>query len=144
GLAVAFVSGGRPYYALPLTYVVIVGGFVESDRIDRVRAVAWCLAISVALAVVLALPVLPTSMVSGPVATANEAAVETVGWPELARQVAGVVHGLPSADQAHVVLLALTYGEAGALDHFGPSLGLPPAYSGHNSYADFRQPSDPD
>lgn len=32
--------------------------------------------------------------------------------------------------------------EAGALDRFGPAYGLPPAYSPHNSYADFRLPTD--
>ena len=38
------------------------------------------------------------------------------------------------------VILAANYGEAGAIDRFGPSRGLPPAYSGHNSYADVRVP----
>jgi hypothetical protein len=42
-----------------------------------------------------------------------------------------------------VVLLTLTYGEAGAIDRLGPARGLPHAYSGQNSYADFRQPTDP-
>mgnify|MGYP001595061925 CR=1 FL=1 len=41
-----------------------------------------------------------------------------------------------------MVLRAGSYGEAGAIDRFGPALGLPPAYSAHNSYADFRQPTD--
>ena len=41
-----------------------------------------------------------------------------------------------------MVLLTGSYGEAGALDRFGPARGLPPAYSAHNSYADFRQPTD--
>ena len=40
-----------------------------------------------------------------------------------------------------MVLLTLTYGEAGALDRFGDAYGLPPAYSAHNSYADFRRPT---
>jgi hypothetical protein len=32
------------------------------------------------------------------------------------------------------------YGEAGAVDRFGPELGLPRAYSGHNAYARFGIP----
>ena len=55
-----------------------------------------------------------------------------------------MVDDLPADEQSSVVLLTGSYGEAGALDRFGPALGLPPAYSAHNSYADFRQPTDPD
>ena len=39
-----------------------------------------------------------------------------------------------AADQAGCAILAGNYGEAGAIDHFGPALGLPAAISGHNSY----------
>jgi len=31
-------------------------------------------------------------------------------------------------------VLAKNYGEASAIDYFGPKLGLPPAISGHNQY----------
>jgi hypothetical protein len=41
-----------------------------------------------------------------------------------------------------VIILTGSYGEAGAIDRFGPALGLSPAFSPHNSYADFRQPTD--
>ena len=81
---------------------------------------------------------------SAGIATANEAAAETVGWPELTRQVADVVDTLPVAERGSVVILTRTYGEAGAIDRFGPALGLPHAFSPHNSYADFRQPEDDD
>ena len=57
-------------------------------------------------------------------------------------QVADVVNRLPVDEQSGVVLLTATYGEAGAIDRFGSAHGLPPAYSPHNSYADFRQPAD--
>ncbi len=32
------------------------------------------------------------------------------------------------------------HGQAGAVDRFGAELGLPPAYSGHNSYAEWASP----
>jgi hypothetical protein len=32
------------------------------------------------------------------------------------------------------VILASNYGEAGAIDRYGPAMGLPRAFSGHNSY----------
>ncbi len=39
------------------------------------------------------------------------------------------------AGRSSVVLLTDNYGEAGAIDRFGPALGLPRAHSGHNAYA---------
>ncbi len=56
------------------------------------------------------------------------------GWPELADAVAGVYRRLPAEDRARACVFAQNYGEAGAIDLFGPPLGLPKAISGHNSY----------
>src|SRR5206468_1579546 len=91
------------------------------------------------ITVPLALPLLPLSAGS---ANANDGLAETVGWPELSRQVADVVNTLPVGERSSVVILTGSYGEAGAIDRFGPAFGLPPAFSPHNSYADFRQPAD--
>jgi len=56
------------------------------------------------------------------------------GWPEQAVAVASVYHALPASDQAQAAILAKNYGEASAIDYFGPKLGLPSAISGHNQY----------
>jgi hypothetical protein len=48
--------------------------------------------------------------------------------------VAGVFTSLKPDDQSRVAILTKNYGQAGAIDYFGPSLGLPHAISGHNSY----------
>jgi 4-amino-4-deoxy-L-arabinose transferase-like glycosyltransferase len=56
------------------------------------------------------------------------------GWPALAETVAGVYHSLPSDDRRRACVFAQNYGQAGAIDLFGPRLGLPKAISGHNSY----------
>jgi hypothetical protein len=56
------------------------------------------------------------------------------GWAALATQVAGVFHALPPEEQRVAAIYAGNYGEAGAIDFFGPRLGLPRASSGHNSY----------
>ena len=142
-LVITFLSGGRPYYALPLTIVVLLAGVAASDepaRLDRVRTFVI---INALISIPLALPLLPTSSAKVS-ATVNEAVAETVGWPELVDQVADVVDDLPAEERSSVVLLTGSYGEAGAIDRFGPTRGLPPAYSGHNSYGDFRQPTDDD
>ena len=59
------------------------------------------------------------------------------GWENMAATVAGVYHDLPQADQPDCAILAGNYGEAGAIDYYGPKLGLPKAISGHNSYFDW-------
>jgi Dolichyl-phosphate-mannose-protein mannosyltransferase len=59
---------------------------------------------------------------------------EEFGWGRLARDVASVYQSLPEGDRAHVAIYADTYGDAGALDFFGPKYGLPPAISSQNTY----------
>lgn len=141
GVVAAFVTAGRPYYVLPLTTVVMLAGVVDASRRDRLRSVAVLIAANAVVSLPLSLPVLPLSTTKLS-ATLNEAVAETVGWPELVAQVAGVVDDIPSAERSSVVLLAGSYGEAGALDRFGAAYGLPPAHSPHNSYAYFRAPRD--
>jgi hypothetical protein len=56
------------------------------------------------------------------------------GWPELAAAVAKVYDSIPEAERAQCAIFAGNYGEAGAIDYFGPQYGLPPAISGHQNY----------
>jgi hypothetical protein len=59
------------------------------------------------------------------------------GWDEMANAVARVYHALPPEERRDCAILAGNYGEAGAIDYYGPRLGLPKAISGHNSYFDW-------
>lgn len=56
------------------------------------------------------------------------------GWPELAATVAKIYNSLPPAQRAQAAIKTDNYGEAAAIDFFGPQYGLPPAISGHNNY----------
>ena len=56
------------------------------------------------------------------------------GWPEKAQAVAAAYHALEPSDREEVAIFAANYGRAGAIDFFGPELGLPKALSSHNSY----------
>ena len=56
------------------------------------------------------------------------------GWDNMAATVAHVYQNLPASDRASCAILAGNYGEAGAIDYYGPALGLPKAIGGHNSY----------
>ena len=57
-------------------------------------------------------------------------------WPELAGLggFAEAYAQLSLEEQKDCVIFVRNYGEAGAIDYFGPELGLPPASCGHNSY----------
>jgi hypothetical protein len=56
------------------------------------------------------------------------------GWENVSSTIARVYWSLPSEERAGCAILAGNYGEAGAIDYFGPRLGLPKAISGHNNY----------
>ena len=56
------------------------------------------------------------------------------GWREMAAAVSAAYRDLPPDERAQAVFFAPNYGEAAALDIYGPALGGPPAISGHNSY----------
>jgi hypothetical protein len=56
------------------------------------------------------------------------------GWEEMAATVAGVFNGLPPAVRAKTCIFGQNYGQAGAIDLYGPKYGLPRAISGHQSY----------
>jgi hypothetical protein len=56
------------------------------------------------------------------------------GWEEMASAVARAFHALPPDVQAKTAIFGQNYGQAGAIDLFGPKYGLPKAISGHQSY----------
>ena len=56
------------------------------------------------------------------------------GWPEMAATVAGAFNTLPPEVRAKTCIFTQNYGQAGAIDFFGPQYGLPQAISGHQSY----------
>ena len=56
------------------------------------------------------------------------------GWRELAEATARVYNSLPSEERARTAIFANNFGEAGAIDFFGPRLGLPKAICNHQTY----------
>jgi hypothetical protein len=56
------------------------------------------------------------------------------GWEGMVATVAQVYDGLPAQERSEACIFTSNYGEAGAIDFFGPKYGLPHAISGHNSY----------
>jgi hypothetical protein len=56
------------------------------------------------------------------------------GWEDMVRKTAAVYWSLSPAERAHTAIFANDWGEAAAVDYFGPKYGLPRAISNHNSY----------
>ncbi|MDJ0924430.1 MAG: glycosyltransferase family 39 protein [Acidimicrobiia bacterium] len=142
-VALMLLAGGKGYYVVPYYVVFLPMGMVEmeerwsarSGRFSR-RAVAGVMLAGVFVMSPFFLPVLPASAV-GPFNAVNPELGETVGWDELADQVAGVNASVDAA-----VVFTGSYGEAGAIELYGPELGLPPASSGHNAYWMWGPPPD--
>jgi len=56
------------------------------------------------------------------------------GWEEMTQVVARAYNQLPAEVRAKTAIFGQNYGQAGAIDFFGPKYGLPKAISGHQSY----------
>jgi hypothetical protein len=145
-LALVVTSGGKAYYAIGSAPLFMAAGAILLDRWlarghRRLRAASFTTAavLSGALIAYLTLPILPlatyakTSLPAAVPDTANE-----VGWPQFVSTVEGVVAGLPADQRAHAVILTNDYSEASPLVLLGT--GLPPVYSGHNSFWDWGPP----
>lgn len=59
---------------------------------------------------------------------------DRTGWESFVTDVKRVYDSLPPEDQKRTVIYAPSYGHAGALELWGPSLGLPRVVSGQNTY----------
>ena len=56
------------------------------------------------------------------------------GWEDMVRKTAAVYNSLPPEERARAAIFANNWGEAAAIDYFGPKYGLPRAISNHNSF----------
>lgn len=56
------------------------------------------------------------------------------GWIEMVEASARAYHSLSPGEQAKTAIFGNDYGQAAAIDFFGPRYGLPKAISGHQSY----------
>lgn len=56
------------------------------------------------------------------------------GWEEIVAETAKAYRQLSPAERPGCGIFAQDYGQAGAIDFYGPRYGLPPALSGHQTY----------
>jgi hypothetical protein len=154
--AVITLLNPRIYYLFPAFPVLFAGGSIALEQwLDRPR-LAWARvafpAAIVVLGVVLAplaVPVLPVDtyirysrfLQLQPPAIENhrlgplpQLYADQFGWDEMAMAVARVYNALPPETRARTAIFGQNYGQAGAIDFFGPKYGLPPALSAHQNY----------
>ena len=140
-LVVFTVTGGKPYYLAGIFTVLLAAGaeptldWIRRSR-SRERAGLLAAAAAVTLAEITAtLPLVPAADLHDTwIVALNYDAGETVGWPAYVREIAGVYRSLPAAQRSSAIVLGSNYGEAGAVERYGPADGLPAAYSGDNGF----------
>jgi hypothetical protein len=146
---------GKNYYVSPVYPVMFAAGAVAFEQITAARA-RWSRAVyfavlpltAAALAPIVS-PVLPVEVyiryqqaigvkpseaehqATGPL---PQYFADEFGWEDMARETARVYNGLPPEERARTAIFANNYGEAGAIDFFGPRFGLPKAICAHQSY----------
>jgi len=144
-LTIFMIVRARQYYLAPAYPMLYAAGSVwgerwlamlHSRRARMIRAVAWtALAIDIALAAAIALPMEPVNSGWGRIAMKiNGDYRDEIGWPELIQTLAQIRNSLPESERARTGILAANYGEAGAVNLLGPQFGLPPVISGGNSF----------
>ncbi|HEX9032842.1 MAG TPA: glycosyltransferase family 39 protein [Streptosporangiaceae bacterium] len=145
-IAAQFVLGGKPYYSGAAYSFLLAAGAVRAERwlagrppvfsrFSPVTVRAAGLLASAAMVLPVAIPVLPAGVLhSIPLQKINYDLAESIGWPKQVAMVGREYAALPASLRQHTTILAGNYGEAGALDRYGRQFGLPPEYSGANSF----------
>ena len=150
------VQHSKPYYLGPALSILLAAGAIVMERVTEAQARRW-VRVAVLLVMVkggalttpLAIPVLPVESLIAyqralgirPTASENNRLgpldqhfADRFGWRELAIEVARIYAALPTEERDRARIVTKNYGEAGAIDYYGRSYGLPAAVSPHNNY----------
>lgn len=141
----------KDYYVAPMYPVLFAAGaifFAERGRVLRWGAFAIVIG-GCLISLPLATPILPPpryiayQRALGIKPQATEVShtsempqlfADQFGWEETVAQVARYYHSLPEAERRKTAIFCGNYGQAGAIDFYGPKYGLPPAISVHQNY----------
>ncbi|HEU5170988.1 MAG TPA: glycosyltransferase family 39 protein [Gemmatimonadales bacterium] len=157
-LALLMLAQGKPYYYGPMYPALYGAGAVFLGRLTApalAPAVRWAAVLAVilyggVLLLPLGLPILPPARMeeytarlglrqalrtnTGEYGRLPQDYADMLGWEEQVRAVARVYDSLPPGERQEAVIVAGNYGEAGAIDLFGPRYGLPGAVSPAGTY----------
>jgi len=146
----------RVYYVFPVFPLLMAGGAVVWEGLLSSARVAWLRVVYPALMLIMAAVIAPIAVPMLPVplfVRYTEAThlqqprienaqlgplpqlfADQFGWEEMTQVVGHAFNQLPPEVRAKTAIFAQNYGQAGAIDFFGPKYGLPKAISGHQSY----------
>ncbi len=162
-----FAMHAKHYYLFPIYPMLLAGGAVAIERWLARRPVLreklWPKAAMVSVIVLASLviglfmlPILPPEkylaysaflhLEQAKTEVHHQSALpqffaDQFGWKELVADVAKIYWSLPPGERARTAIFAGNYGEAGAVDFFGPAYGLPPAICAHQNYYFWGPPS---
>lgn len=146
---------GKGYYSAPAYPMLLAAGAVAIERLARGHpwlkpATLATLIAGTAPLLPMMIPVLPLAMYVHyqerlqltPPATEKshlrsplpQYYSDDLGWEQMTAAVAEAYDRLPFGLRSVTAVYAQNYGEAGAIDFFGPKYGLPKAISGHQNY----------
>ena len=168
-LIVMIAAKAKNYYLAPIYPMLFAAGAVAVEswlerrawsrgRLWPKAAIATYVAAAGAILIPVILPVLPPEKLiayqrrlglappktevhhSGPL---EQRLGDQFGWEELVADVAKIYRSLPAEERARTGIFASNYGEAGAINLYGPAYGLPPAICAHQNHyfwgpGDFR------
>jgi hypothetical protein len=162
-IALFLITHGKDYYVAPAYVVVLAAGAVAAEQllarvgftrrklhtVLRAACFIW-LVLGVGPLLPLVLPVLsietflryqshlpfevPKTEQSFVGETLPQYYADEFPWPGMVEAVARVYHSLTPEEQQRTAIFGNNYGQAAAIDFFGPQYGLPKAISGHQNY----------
>ena len=157
----AFIAlRGKNYYVSPVYPIVLAAGSVALEEVTEVRDRRWVRSAYAALVAVSGVVLMPLTvpLLSPEARIRYERALnlgaivvfehqnngplpqycaDEFGWEEMVREVARVYHALLPADQKRTAIFSNDWGDASAIDYFGPRWGLPSAICNRDSYWDW-------
>ena len=135
------IMQGRGYYMAPAYPMLLAAGAVVWEGLlARGRRMAMAFAVMAVMfgAAFSGAVMLPVAPVNSPLwhftARIHDNFAEEIGWPELVASVARVYTQVPPEERSRTAIFASNYGQAGAINLYGPAHGLPRAISGVNSH----------
>jgi len=147
---------GKMYYVAPVYPMMFAAGAVWIEGVTEGKPWIWAKpALALAIAAVGAIyapTVLPLLSVPHFLAYEHKMGIEQqkfehmqpgvlpqlyadmFGWEQITQRVAAYYHTLSPEEKRKTAIFANNYGDAGAIDFFGPKYGLPKAIGGHQNY----------
>jgi hypothetical protein len=155
-LAEMMLLHGKMYYVAPVYPTMFAAGAVWIEAVTQRRLWIWAkpaLALAIlAVGGIYAPTILPLLSVPNFLAYEHTMGIEQqkfehmqpgvlpqlyadmFGWEGIAQRVAAYYRTLSPEEQRKTAIFANNYGDAGAIDFFGPNYGLPKSIGGHQNY----------